>query len=112
MVASAGGEYPLSHFEHQFALKRWTSPGLELWVPVPGRNSSTRTEVVAAILAVGSESPCHIGTDSANLVRTYNEWDQGLLNLGARPWALRGNGDLFQVLTEAAQKVGKQPIRI
>ena len=90
---------PFSQLEDDFAHTAFSAKGGELWgtLSTPAC-SSTRAEIVAAILAIAANGPVHLATDSnAFLVKARKLKSQILRNMDPPKWTNHCDGDLWQV---------------
>ena len=115
------------------------SSGTMTWCPFNSRlNSSTRTELGAAILTLLAPIAAHIGIDNAAVVKTGGQiiehlrrrakerWfdDEAKRKLGSRAsslhkptpfkerWAMMKNGDLWEVFAKIVQRRGPESVTI
>ena len=69
------------------------------WGLVPGAGvSSTRAELAALVIAAAAHGSHHVALGSGVVVTTFKRWREGRLDLGRKPWAMRANGDLWELL--------------
>ena len=91
-------QHQLSDAEADAAVVDALADGLSLQTNLGGYGgSSTRAEVAAGILALGSTCPTHIGTDSASFLAKATHIHHLILTNKAprRPWSLQVDGDLW-----------------
>ncbi len=86
-----------------------------LFTPIGGYSgSSTRTELAAAIIAISSNGPIHIGTDSQafmdRAVRIINSIKNNTKHY--TNWKTTSDGDLWQHFEEAVKAKGPHAIKI
>ena len=105
----------LSDAEEQMAYAEDHHSGLKLYTALGGfGGSSTRTELAAGILAISSDVPVHIGTDSAAFQRKANKllsWLRGGRRARA-DWRMQSDGDLWEHFYKAAAAKGAGAIEI
>jgi hypothetical protein len=89
----------LSDPEHELAMCEKTEQVWRLYTAIGGfAGSSTRTELAAAILAISSHGPVHLGSDSKAFVTRAN-FILALLAINKFPkerWKLIADGDLWE----------------
>ena len=122
-------EHPLEEQEARYMVSEQQQHGVAMWgVFAALRGSSTRCEIATAIIAILSERPVHVGTDSLALVKkgtvilehqqqrnkTKLKEQDGTLILGGatshlhrespwkQRWQLMKDGDLWQVFYQSA----------
>eukprot|EP00969_Alexandrium_andersonii_P307017 13572336-Alexandrium_andersonii.AAC.1 len=64
------------------------------------RPSTTRVEAAAVLLALHTLVPLHLATDSNTVFKTVMRMTAGAIDTDARPWSLRPNGDLFEMIEQ------------
>ena len=88
---------------------------MRLFTKIGGYNgSSTRAELGAEIVAIGSHGPVHIGSDSKVFVDKANDIIKSIANgtPWSKPWALESDGDLWEHFYRAVSSKGHEAIRI
>jgi ribonuclease HI len=105
----------LSDPEVEMAIARWETDGVRLYTSIGGYSgSSTRTELAAAILAISSHGPIHLGSDSFAFVTKANSIldDVREGRTFKRHWHLTADGDLWEHFHQIVIAKRPQAIRI
>ncbi len=120
-LGAAGLWWPLRDATHispaEFELASWEEEqgGLKMCTALPGfGGSSTRTELCAGILALASDNPVNVGTDS----KAFMDKARYVIDLVAkgqqprRPWGSHRDGDLWAIFHQFAIAKGHEAIRV
>ena len=101
--------------EEDLSLGSVSDKGVRLRTAIGGfAGSSTRTELAAGILAICSNAPMHLGSDSKAFVDKANVYID-MINKGKRPrlkWALVPDGDLWEHFFKALEVKGTIAVKI
>jgi ribonuclease HI len=110
-----GRKHWLNNAEDELAIIEKHDDGVRLYTPIGGfSGSSTRTELAAAILAISSNGPVHLGTDSKAFVLRAN-FILDLIRQNKLPkvrWGLMSDGDLWEHFFKVARAKSPEAIRI
>ena len=85
-----------------------------MWTKVDAYNgNSTRAEIAAGLLALVSEGPIHIGSDSESFVDKANIMIHNCINnIDNRNWGLCSDGDLWAHFEKAVKAKGPLAVKV
>ena len=105
--------HPLTANEMDFAIREVDKLLVSLWGAMPGhKNSSTRAELAAGILALCGSGPVHQATDSEAYLKKANRILAGENLTRKTPWRLQKDGDLWWWFEHLARAKNLNSIRI
>ena len=107
-------EQPLSTAERTIGSIRPYADGVAVYAPVVAqKGSSTRAELIAAILAAAADGPVTIATDSAALILKANAIKAAVGGKLRKPvcWKTTKDGDMWEVFGHIVEDKGNHAIR-
>jgi len=107
----------VSDAEHEIAYCVQKDEGTMLYTAIGGfAGSSTRAELAAGLVAIMSDGPVHIGSDSKVFVdeakRLLKLLRKGTQHAHRRPWSTINDGDLWQHFFRALKAKGHDSVNI